>query len=400
LIEARGARLTPASRDTSAAASPAIPTFARALMGPPELTPSTRRKGSGLENPADKRFRSYTSPYTSPYGSRAPSVFEDESDEESRASAGVAGGPAAIPGQQTRAAASVPARASEGASASFTASPVPFVAGRVSPFGFSAFVPAASVSGASGLTATAAPFVPASASSGLTATAAPFVPAGLFSSAVAGASPAGVSPGVVAGRAAGASPGPAGHSSGAVAGRASGASLGPAGHSSGVAAGGVAGASPSPAGLSPGLAAAPGPVGSPNSMPTPVEFIATRSLRTGNVADSVSAAVLELTSTKIAAWKVRARANNHSEESWAQPLSKRNLCVAVKLTKVKNPAWPANNYYNPADADPEFACPICVNRGSPCVWSRRDAIPRVLPLPPHARTPGATPQSAGFYITQ
>ncbi|KFY45424.1 hypothetical protein V494_00961, partial [Pseudogymnoascus sp. VKM F-4513 (FW-928)] len=296
---------------------------------------------------------------------------------------------------------------------------VPFVAGRVSPFGFSALVPAGASSASSGLTATAAPFVPASASSGLTATAAPFVPTGLFSGAFAGASPAGVSPGVVAGGVSGASPGPAGHSSrvavggvagaspfaagqssGAVAGRASGASPGPTGHSSAVAASGAAGASLFPAGLSPGLAAAPGPVGSPNSMPTPVEFIATGSLRTGNVADSVSAAVLELTSTKIAAWKLRARANNHSEESWAQPLSKRNLCVAVKLTKVKNPAWPANSYHNPADADPEFACPICVNRGSPCVWSRRDAIPRVLPLPPHARTLGATPQSAGFYITQ
>ncbi|KFY43749.1 hypothetical protein V494_01817 [Pseudogymnoascus sp. VKM F-4513 (FW-928)] len=49
------------------------------------------------------------------------------------------------------------------------------------------------------------------------------------------------------------------------------------------------------------------------------------------VAGSVSAAVLDLTSRKIAAWKVRARGNNHSEESWVQPLSKRNLCVAVKL---------------------------------------------------------------------
>ena len=45
---------------------------------------------------------------------------------------------------------------------------------------------------------------------------------------------------------------------------------------------------------SPGLAAALGPAGSPHTVPIPVELIAAGSLKTGMVADSVSAAVLEV----------------------------------------------------------------------------------------------------------
>lgn len=40
-------------------------------------------------------------------------------------------------------------------------------------------------------------------------------------------------------------------------------------------------------------------------------------------------------------------------------------------TKVKEPHWPANNYYNPVDDNLRSACPFCVENGSPCVWSRK-----------------------------
>lgn len=69
-------RLTPSSpEEPRGRATPvAVPSFSGALMGPPESTPSSRRKGSALENPKEKMFRMYSSPaatpYTSPYGSR------------------------------------------------------------------------------------------------------------------------------------------------------------------------------------------------------------------------------------------------------------------------------------------------------------------------------------------
>ncbi|KFY24366.1 hypothetical protein V491_02181 [Pseudogymnoascus sp. VKM F-3775] len=72
-------------------------------------------------------------------------------------------------------------------------------------------------------------------------------------------------------------------------------------------------------------------------MPTPVEFISTGGFKTGTIAETVSTAVLEILNAKIADWKGKARASNHSEDSWAQPRSKKNLCVALKYTKVKTP---------------------------------------------------------------
>lgn len=135
-------------------------------------------------------------------------------------------------------------------------------------------------------------------------------------------------------------------------------------------------------------------------MATPVEFIATGDMKTGVIAESVSLGVIEITTTKIAEWKAKTRAANHGEETWAIPGSHKKFCVGVKHTKVKTPKWPTNTYYDPASTEQEYACPICVSRGSPCVWSRGDLVPRVLPLPPHARAPGANPQSKGYYIAQ
>lgn len=63
-------RLTPSSCEQPALSprgASAIPSFSTALMGPPALTPSSRRKGSALQNPKEKLAR----PYMSPYG-RAP----------------------------------------------------------------------------------------------------------------------------------------------------------------------------------------------------------------------------------------------------------------------------------------------------------------------------------------
>ena len=82
-----------------------------------------------------------------------------------------------------------------------------------------------------------------------------------------------------------------------------------------------------------------------------------------------------------------------------QPYSKKKACVAVKISR-KTPKWPENSYYDPKSDDPEFSCPACVADGVPCLWSRGVSLPRVLPLPPHLRTPGANPESAGFYIVQ
>ncbi|KFY50600.1 hypothetical protein V495_00154 [Pseudogymnoascus sp. VKM F-4514 (FW-929)] len=349
--------LTPSSRDRdSPAVTPApIPTFSGALIGPPAVTPSGRHRASSLEMdsaasmgpPASRRHRASSlekgdpakklRPYFSPYGSRAPSVFEDDDDDSAASATGLAAASVTVPGQSS----SGPAAAS----------------GRLS--------------------ALAAPFVPVFG--GVTAGAAVGLAAGTAHL------PGGVSGQSLAGFAA--TPVPF------VAGISAASSPGLAAASGSVVAGSVV--VPSPV-----VAPAPAPVGSPAEMPTPVEFIAIGSLHGGIVAGTVASSVLALTNSKIEEWKAKAVASGHGEETWAQPNSKKNFCVAVKHTKVKTPKWPANNYYDPANADQEFACPICHLRGSPCVWSRGNSIPRVLPLPPHARVPGATPQSVGYYIAQ
>ncbi|KFZ15548.1 hypothetical protein V502_05546 [Pseudogymnoascus sp. VKM F-4520 (FW-2644)] len=330
-------RLTPSSHEQQLPPTTclAIPTFASALMGPPELTPSSRCRGSALENPKDKVLK----PYISPYGSRAVSVFEDSDEETSASPVGFAGSLAVMPG---------PSSSSPSSAGSLAAIP-----GSASPAGGLAATPGLS-SRAGGLKPipprAAAPVpVPGGASLGLLAA------AGLV---LSGVSPSSVSGGL----------------------RQLPASFAATPVSF------LAGNSAAP---SPALAA----VGSPYTMPTPVEFVATGSLNNGELADTVSTSVLELTSAQIAEWRIKGGL------LWMQPYSKKPFCVAVKISRVKTPKWPENSYYDPANDDPEFACPICLGNHSPCLWSRGGLLPQVLPLPPHARAPGATPETAGYYTT-
>ncbi|OBT96722.1 hypothetical protein VE01_04076 [Pseudogymnoascus verrucosus] len=133
----------------------------------------------------------------------------------------------------------------------------------------------------------------------------------------------------------------------------------------------------------------------------PVEFLAVGRLADGEIAHSISAATIDRVDAKIAGWKEKAGATRKGGEAlWTQPGSKKTCCVAVKWSRVTDPRWPTNDYHNPADANPTFACPICVGSFTPCVWTHKDfaAEARVLPLPPGARAPGATPQTEGFYV--
>ncbi|OBT63933.1 hypothetical protein VE03_05923 [Pseudogymnoascus sp. 23342-1-I1] len=136
-------------------------------------------------------------------------------------------------------------------------------------------------------------------------------------------------------------------------------------------------------------------------MQTPTEFLAAGRLVDGQIAHSISAATIGRVDAKIAEWKQKAGAMRKGGETlWAQPGSKKTCCVAVKWSRVTDPRWPANDYHNPAEANPAYACPICVAAFSPCIWSSKAfaAAVRVLPLPPAARAPGATPQTEGFYV--
>lgn len=329
-------RPTPSSREQQLPATPLpVPSFARALMGPPELTPSGHRRGSALKNPKDKVRK----PYILPYGSRAVSVLEDSDEETSAGPAGFAGGLAAMPG---------PSSSSPSSAGGLAAIP-----GSASPAGSLAATPGLS-SRAGGLTPipprAAAPVpVPGGASLGLLAA------AGLV---LGGVSPSSVSGG-----------------------------LGQL----------LASFAATPVSFLAGNSAAPSPaltaVGSPHTMPTPVEFVATGSLNNGELADTVSTSVLELTSAQIAEWRIKGGL------LWMRPYSKKPFCVAVKISRAKTPKWPENSYYDPANDDPEFACPICMGNHSPCLWSCGGLLPRVLPLPLHARAPSATPETAGYYTT-
>ena len=207
-------RLTPSSRVSSSRVPETPTTFTSALMGPPELTPSARRRGSALENLKDKVLRPYWSPYTSPYGSRALYVFEEDEGNEGSASSSAAMpsplGPAAglastrglfgsAASQPTRSSSGVFSAAAQSAPTS-TTEPISFLAGG----------------------STARPSFPATALASATGNSA--APSGL--SAVSTAS-------------------------------------------SGVAAAPVTVIPRSSAALSPGLAVAPSPVGSPNAMRNP-----------------------------------------------------------------------------------------------------------------------------------
>lgn len=106
----------------------------------------------------------------------------------------------------------------------------------------------------------------------------------------------------------------------------------------------------------------------PTTMQTPVEFLAAGRVSDGDVAQSVSAATIGRVDAKIAGWKEKAAAMRKGGEAlWARPGSKMTRCVAVKWSRVTNPKWPANDYHNPADANPAFACPLCVAAFSYCI---------------------------------
>lgn len=125
---------------------------------------------------------------------------------------------------------------------------------------------------------------------------------------------------------------------------------------------------------------------SPATMQTPIEFIAAGRLVDGEIAQSVSAATIGRVDAKIAEWKQKAGASRKSGEAlWAQPGSKKVCCVAVKWGKA--PKWPATDYYTLGDANPAFACPLCVGSFTPCVWTHKDvaAEARILSLPPQER---------------
>ncbi|KFY68539.1 hypothetical protein V496_01000 [Pseudogymnoascus sp. VKM F-4515 (FW-2607)] len=274
-------RLTPSSREEprGRATPVAVPSFSGALLGPPESTPSSRRKGSALENPKEKMFRMYSSPaatpYTSPYGSRAPSVFEESDDEESPqgpARPGSAAGLPATPDPAPAAASVLDVAPVPGASSRGDSVPVP------NP-GASSRGVFSSVLGGTASAATSLRGAPSEITSGLTASSAS-VSRGA-SRGVFGQTPSGFA----------ALPAPA---SGSVIARPSStlaASLLPV-------PGGASAASS--AASSSALGAALGPVGFPHMMATPVEFIATGDMKTGVIAESVSLGVIEITTTKIA----------------------------------------------------------------------------------------------------
>ncbi|KFX88501.1 hypothetical protein V490_07591 [Pseudogymnoascus sp. VKM F-3557] len=137
-------------------------------------------------------------------------------------------------------------------------------------------------------------------------------------------------------------------------------------------------------------------VRSSRGMLNPVDFISSGMLRTGEVVTNVHTETIEVVTAKIREWKgERGIDPDTPGDAWALPHSRRVMCIYLKLHTTANEALNL-----PADKNPSFACPYCVESRNPCMWTVRGSAIRVLPLPPSARSFAATPQTKGYYIRE